>query len=141
MGQVHVLALGLDEAEQRLSRNGVLTDPSRGLDVPVLERATVPALDGHAAAARPDDRAGRDRIHGRSVGCRDVEALVERESAVALEDRLLRARALEHGARIAEATANRMRAVERLHRPAVATRAAGARRTRLSDRVEGELRR
>ena len=31
-------------------------------------------------------------------------------------------------ARVAEATADRMRAVERLHRPAVAARAAGARR-------------
>ena len=50
---------------------------------------------------------------------------MERKAAVALEERLFRARSREYGARVAEATTDRMSTVERLDRPAVAARATG----------------
>ena len=52
----------------------------------------------------------------------DVDAVVELEHPVARVDRALGARPIEDGPGIAEVSANGMRLVERLHRPAVGPR-------------------
>src|SRR5207302_3946028 len=68
-------------------------------------------------------RAAHDRVDRRSVGCGDVDALVEREEAGPVETSREDA-VLEHRAWIAEEAPNRMLFVERLDRPRVRRRAA-----------------
>ena len=125
MRQVDVLALRLDDAEHGAAGNRVLADSGDGIDVPVLHRPSIAAVDGDAPTACADDGPGRDRIDRRAVRRRDVETLMEGERAVPAEDGLLAVSALEDGSRIAEATADRMRSVERRHGPAVRAGATG----------------
>src|SRR5580765_587041 len=60
---------------------------------------------------------------------------MEREGAVAVEHGLLQATLGENGPGVAEPAANRVRAVEGFHRPAVRADAADAGRVRASRRV------
>ena len=108
-----------DAAEHRLLAVDVRADGDEGIDVPVLERAAVAALDREPVVRDRADGAGLDGIDGGPVRRRDVDAGVEGERAAAGEQRPLARRAVEEGAGVAEAAPDRMRLVERLDRPGV----------------------
>ena len=130
--RVHVLELGQVDVHLRLpngSDHGLasgdsLPDAHVRLEVPVLEGAPVAAVDADPLVRDPHDRAVRHRIDARAVRSGDVDALVERETACAAEERLTGRWAVEDRPRVAEASADCMRPVERLDGPAVRATAA-----------------
>ena len=77
LGEVDVAPRRLDVAEQ-LVQADLLVVGDRRHDVPVAERAAVGCLHrDRVPVILDEDLAGRDRVDGRAVGRRDVDAEVE----------------------------------------------------------------
>ena len=116
---VHVTVRCLHVAEDRLPRRHVLPLADDADDVEVLEdRRAAGGDEVHRRGPLVADTAVRDRVDRRSVGRRDVDALVEGEAAGSL-DPVLAHVGHEDGARVAEEAADRMLPVERLDRPRI----------------------
>ena len=73
VGQVYVLALLLHEAEQRPPSDCALADACGRLDVPVLERAPVAAIDGYAIATSTHHDPRGDGEDGSAVRRGDIK--------------------------------------------------------------------
>src|SRR6266550_8109051 len=109
-----------DRAEHRLVSLDVLASPDPRMDVPVLERAPVTGIDTNPLVGDPRDRPGDDRVDLRAIRRRDVDPEVEREPSAPVQDAAHRRRGRENRSRVAEAAADRVRAIEWLDRPAIA---------------------
>ena len=106
LGEVDVAPAALDVPEQLMELDLLVVGDGR-LDVPVAERPPVGRLHGDGMALVLDeDLAGRDRVDGRAVGRRDVDAEVERVARVL-------------HARIVEEAAHGVLAIERLDGPGI----------------------
>ena len=89
------------------------------VDVPVLEGNSSVGVDLDPVPGHDPHDARSNRVDRRSIGSGDVYPLVVGEGT-ATGHQVSQSRVpSEHGSRVAEAAANRMLLVERLHRPAV----------------------
>ena len=122
---MYVAERRLDVAEHRFAREHVLALADDRDDVEELERHVVVGDDVQRRCAHVVRRAVLDRIDRRPVRRRDVDALMEREEARAVE-RAGEDPVLVDRPRVAEEGANRVLPVERLERPGI--RRGGARR-------------
>ena len=120
LGQVHVVGASRDVAEECVLGRDVLTVAHERADVPVLERASVTRR--HADPLRRDERDGPvdDGVDGGAAGSGDVHALMEREAAAPVHERVRRRRPVELHARVAEVRTDEMLPVEGLDGVAVA---------------------
>src|SRR5439155_24852708 len=98
----------------------VLTVAHEHVNVPVLKCA--PVVRAYADPLMGDDRHGAvgDGIDGCAWRTGDVDALVEREAAASVHERVERRAPVELHARVAQVRANEVLAVEGLDRVAVA---------------------
>ena len=115
LGEVHVAPRALHVPDDRLVRNGTVTRAHRRHDVPVAERPSVAVADPHDIGVLriEQDVARQGRVNGRPVRGDDVDAGVKRIGQA-------HTTRSESDAGVAERAANRVRPVERAHRPAVA---------------------
>jgi hypothetical protein len=113
LGQMDVAPARRDPAEQ-LARHDVIVRAHRREDVPVRERVPIGLPHGDRVRIEVDG-SGCDRIDGRPVRRRDVDAEMERVLGRSVETAAL--------PRIVERAPDRMRPVERLDRPPVCLRA------------------
>ena len=116
--EVDVEPLRIDASEHRPVGDDVLPGSHLGLDVEVLEGPEVARANDDLVSVADRGRARRDRVDGRPVRHRDVDAIVESERPRST-GHICAERAGADGSRIAEVAPDWMLYVEWLDRPPV----------------------